>query len=57
MIEYSFTRGDPALGTVYYIFQTGKYYPEDLVPCGKTPDSEQSVVAYQAHYLATGEHI
>lgn len=57
MTEYTFEKNQPAGGTGYYIFQTGTYQPQDLVMCCKTPRSNTSEVAFQANYLATGEHV
>jgi hypothetical protein len=57
MTSYYFNKGDIAPGTVYYIFQTGEYSPEDLVPCCESIDSDKAVVAFQANFLATGNHV
>lgn len=54
---YYFEQGQPAAHTGLFIFQTGTYAATDLVPCALTPDSSQSYVSYQAHYLATGTNI
>jgi len=51
------TKGDVAGPTGFYIFESGEYDPSDLVACCKTKESDIAEVAFQANYIATGEHV
>jgi hypothetical protein len=57
MDSYVWKKGDSVLGGQFFVFYSGTYEPSELVAVSRTPHCKTSSVSFQAHYLATGEHL